>query len=173
MSGSYQVNRPPALPAPLSDTSHKRTQQNGQLSVSPLRFQRGFLKIPEGARQLASHDPWSSSYPPLTHAKVVSSALSILQVREHLAAQDTQALRTGYSQAQKVARWLRQVYAVLACTIGAGIVVSPFVLVPIFHLSSSVGLLHWEYLAAILGILGLGELSLAVIVRKTTAPHHR
>lgn len=182
MSGPYQVYEPPAIPTRLDETSQKGTQRAGQLSASPLLFQRGLWKVPEGARQLANHEPsfWTSTstspYPALTSEQVVSSVFYTPRVRERLAAEDTQALRASTTQAQRkqqqAARWLRHICAVLGYTTGAGIVVTLYILVPVIHLSSSVGLSRWQYLVAILGMLGLGELSFAAIVRKTITPHY-
>lgn len=177
---TYPIYRPLTLPSRLGGSSLRDAQQGGLLSASPLRFQQGLWKVPEGTSKRANNEsPLSLSisspsalYSPSTYEQATSPVLPILSVLEYLADEDTQLLRAARTQLQQGVHWLGKICTVPGSIIGAGVVVSLYVVVPALHLWSSMGLPGWEHLVAALGMLGLGELSIVSILRKTTIEHH-
>jgi hypothetical protein len=165
------------LPVDLDGSSAKAYQRTGSPSTSPLHFQEGFLKIPEGVRQPAREGSVQcrtsiAPSPVLSDHERHITAREVFPVFSELAEQETRILPIVGVRQHQGAHWLSRVAATLGYPAGAGAVISLYVLVPAMRLSSFMGPSGWEHLAPF-GLLGLAECSIIAIMRKTTAVGQR
>lgn len=134
MDTMEQAYRPLTLPMHQNETSLMRVRPEGLLSASPLRFQPGLVKVPEGIHHplletstqqlsgryrqtfIAVHEAASFWYPPRLR----------LPVRFPMADEMT----------QEEQRKVRSVWAMLGYTVGAGAVVMLYVLITSIGISA-------------------------------------